>query len=484
MVNFIEIEMIAKNINIIINMTSEKIDDDPYSKEVIDTINSLISAFVHLNNEMNLVFLQYPKSNLNEDMNEIANNFEELIKCYESRESILIKDIFMNKLVLKFNVLYKNLSEFFSNITGVKKIIVIGVNKLSNKIGSLIDKGKYEIIAFISDDVELRGKWLNGIPIHGSEESKWIKYDYVISASNSNWHLQENNSINIYDYIKRYYDYEIYRAYDYYVKCKGSLDSFVTGISYAEVAINTQQLPYNIINLAVSSQDLFYDYEWAKMVLNNNEIAKNIKFAIIGLSYYSFEYDLSKSNFKDRVYMYYSIFKTCHSHPYYDEIIKSYNKFHKVASKIFKRDYMDSIYSLLKENSDSLWESLVSGVMDEEVIERDKWMVEKDCDKNYPLTVEENTMILKKYLSLLKSKEIKPIVVICPVSKHYYSKFSPRIKAEFIDIMNKIKNEFDIEVLDYFESKEFTDQDFYNVSHLNKDGAKKFTKLLNDSIKI
>lgn len=476
--------MIAKNMNIIINMTNKKIDDDPYSPEIINTINSLISALVNLNNEMNLVFSQYPNNNLKEDMDEIAKHFEELIRYYESKESLSIKDIFKNKLVLKFNILYKKLSKYFSNITGIKKTIVIGVNNLSNKIERLIDKGKCEIIAFISDDIELKGKWLNNIPIHGSEEVKWIKYDYVINLDNSNFNFEEKNFININNYIKTYYDYEIYRAYDYYLSCKKPLDAFITGISYAEVAIDTEQLPYNIINLAVSSQDLFYDYKWAKMVLNNNEIGKNIKFAIIGMSYYSFEYDLSKSNLKDRVYTYYPIFKSCHNHLKDNEIINNYNKFDKAASNIFKKDYINLFYNLLRENSDSLWENFVSRVMDEEEIEKDKWMAEKDCDKNYPITVEENAKIFKKYISLLKSKKIKPIVVICPASKHYHSKFSPRIKTEFIDIMNKVKNEFNIEVLDYFESKEFSDQDFYNVSHLNKDGAKKFTKLLNDSIKI
>lgn len=169
---------------------------------------------------------------------------------------------------MKFNLLYKNLSEYFFIITGVKKAIVIGVNNLSNKIEKLIDKEKCEIIAFISDDIKLKGKWLNNIPINGSEEVKWIKYDYVINSDNYNCNFKEKNSIDINDYIKKYYDYEIYRAYDYYIKCKRPLDSFITGISYAEVAIDTEKLPYNIINLAVSSQDLFYDYKWSKMLLS------------------------------------------------------------------------------------------------------------------------------------------------------------------------------------------------------------------------
>lgn len=480
--NFNEIEMIAKNMNIIINMYSKEINDNPYSKEAMNVINSLINTLVKLSEGMNQIFLKYPSNKLSEDIEEIANYFEKLIDCYETKESFLIKDIFVNKLVSKFGVFYKNLSEYFFNITGIKKAIVIGINNISNKIEKLLNNEKCRIISFVSEDANLKGKWLNNIPIHGIEEIKWINYDYIINSDYSVCDLEEKESINIDSFINKYYDYEIYRAYDYYINCKKPLEAFITGISYHEVAIDTKQLPNNIINLAVSSQDLFYDYEWAKMVLNNQEISKNIKYAIIGLSYYSFEYDLSKSNFKDRVCMYYPIFKKCHSHYSSSEIIKNYNEFNQVAPKVLKKDYSDFLFSTFRENSDSLWEKFISGIMDEEEIKKDSWMVEKDCNKNYPITVQENIKILKEYIQLLKTKGIKPIVVVCPTSEHYYSRFSPRIKSEFIDIINKVKDEFNIEVLDYFESKDFTDNDFYNVSHLNKEGAKKFTKMLREDI--
>lgn len=480
--NFNEIEMIAKNMNIIINMYSKEINDNPYSTEAINVINSLINTLVKLSNEMNQIFLKYPSNKLSSDIDEIANYFEKLIDVYETKESFVIKDIFANKLLLKFAIFYKNLSEYFFNITGIKKAIVIGINNISNKIEKLLNDEKCRIISFVSEDTNFKGKWINNIPIHGIEEIKWINYDYIINSNYLACDLEGKEAINIDRFINKYYDYEIYRAYDSYINCKNPLDAFITGISYPEVAIDAKQLPYNIINLAVSSQDLFYDYEWAKMVLNNQKISKNIKFAIIGLSYYSFEYDLSKSNFKNRVFMYYPIFKKVHNHSSSSEIIKNYNEFNQASSKILKKDYIDFLFSTFRENSDSIWEKFIGGVMSEEEIKKDSWMVEKDCNKNYPITVQENIEILKKYIQLLKSKEIKPIVVVCPASKYYYSRFSSRIKGEFIEIMNKIKNEFNIEVLDYFESKEFSDQDFYNVSHLNRNGAKKFTELLKNKI--
>lgn len=48
--------------------------------------------------------------------------------------------------------------------------------------------------------------------------------------------------------------------------------------------------------------------------------------------------------------------------------------------------------------------------------------------------------------------------------------------------MNKIKDEFDVEILNYFDSADFSDEDFYHISHLNKNGAIKFSKLLNDRL--
>lgn len=149
------------------------------------------------------------------------------------------------------------------------------------------------------------------------------------------------------------------------------------------------------------------------MILNNQDIGADVRFAIIGMSYYSFEYDLSKSTLKNRVYKYYPFFRESRNHPLSQEIMNNYIKFEQVASEIFKKDYNSTFYNLLKEKNESSWNYAVSKVMDKEKIEKDKWIIEKDCDKDYPETVNENIKILREYILLLKSKKITPIIVIC-----------------------------------------------------------------------
>lgn len=480
---FFKLEMIAKDMNILLNVTSKELKYNAYSTEVTTNINLLISALVELNTGMEPILLHNPENRLTESMNELAKYFEDIISCYELNQINLIEDIFLNSLTLKFRKFYKDLSTYFCNITAVKKAIVTGVNDLSINIDQLIDTNKCKIVAFISDNNELQGTYIKDIPVFARNEIPFINYDYLIISDYFTCNLEEKVIININDYKKQYYDYEVFRAYASYFNCKNPLDGFITGLSYAEVGIDTSHLPYNVLNVAVSSQDLFYDYQWAKMILTNHEIGSNVKFAIIGMSYYSFQYDLSKSSLKNKVHNYYPFFKTFRKHPSSEEVIENYIKFQQVASEIFVKEYNTILYNLFKDNSESWWDDMVSKAMDKDAIERDKWIVERDCCKDYPETVQENIRILREYISLLKSKEIIPIIVTCPTSKHYYSKFSLRIKEEYMELMNIIKNEFDIQVFDYFESNAFSDEDFYHVSHLNKNGAKKFTMLLNDRLK-
>ncbi|MDD7794389.1 nucleoside-diphosphate sugar epimerase/dehydratase [Clostridium sp. 'White wine YQ'] len=479
---FLKLEMMAKDINILIKTTSEELKYDVYSTVVIDNINLLISTLVELNEGMKVILSQHPENNLTEGLDKLAEDIEAILYSYESNDSILIEEIFIKFLTPRFEKFYKDLDKYFFKITGVKKAIVLGVNDISIHIEELVDCNKCRIVAFISDNSELQGKYINDIPIHKRDEIPLINYEYLIITDYFNCNLENKIIVNINDYIKYHYDYEVFRAYSSYFNCTKPLDGFITGISYAEVGIDTAQLSYDAINVAVSSQDLFYDYQWAKMILNNQDIGADVRFAIIGMSYYSFEYDLSKSSLKDRVYKYYPFFRESRNHTVPQEIIDNYVKFEQASSEIFKKDYNSTFYNLLKAINESSWNNNVSNVMNKEKIEKDKTVIERDCNKDYPETVVENTKILREYILLLKSKKIKPIIVICPTSKVYYTNFSERIKEEYKSIMNKMKDEFDVEILDYFDSTDFLDEDFYHISHLNKNGAIKFTKLLNDRL--
>ena len=73
----------------------------------------------------------------------------------------------------------------------------------------------------------------------------------------------------------------------------GDLDFFATGISYMMAGLSVDDMPLGFgVNLAASSQDIYYSLEIAKRVLLQNP---KVRYAFIGLSPYSFSYSLRDS---------------------------------------------------------------------------------------------------------------------------------------------------------------------------------------------
>ena len=67
----------------------------------------------------------------------------------------------------------------------------------------------------------------------------------------------------------------------------------ITGLSYAHTGTEATIFDLPVLKCTMTSQDLYYDYLFAKRILEIKNSA--FKYAIIGLSPYSFHYDESRS---------------------------------------------------------------------------------------------------------------------------------------------------------------------------------------------
>ena len=101
---------------------------------------------------------------------------------------------------------------------------------------------------------------------------------------------------------------------------------------------------------------------------------------------------------------------------------------------------------------------------------------------DYPETRKENIEIFKSLLSLLKEKNIEPIIVVFPTSELYRPFQNPDTKKRFYEIMNQIKTEYLFSLHDFFDSELFVQSDFADADHLNKKGAYKMTSLINSTV--
>ncbi|WP_394903136.1 chemotaxis protein [Clostridium butyricum] len=337
------------------------------------------------------------------------------------------------------------------------------------------------VICYLDNNKLRWGKYLNERIVLSPNEINKIKYDYIVIASQFCNDIFTQLILNgvcehkIFEYLNFLNDRN--NPFKYKIKIfennKFEYKTLITGISYFVSGINGDKLKYKGMNFAFDSQDLYYDYNIVKYILEKKE--NQIKNVIIGLSYYSFQYDLSLSSMKDNVNLYYQILEKNHNlkfkRNYDNRIIINRHIAECILNKSNNKQYM------LKNKFIPLTEQFVN------LSELGKKQAYLDCNKNYPKTVIENKKIFCKYLELLVKYNVEPIVVICPTSKYYYKNFSKRIKYEFFTIMAEMKKNYNFQYIDYFESELFDDSLFYDVSHLTFEGGMKFTEILNKEIK-
>ncbi len=364
-------------------------------------------------------------------------------------------------------------------------IVIFGTGKASMILESGLNDN-VDIVCYCDND---KSKWLkihNNKIIINPQKIREIEFDYIVIASQFNepiynqlieLKVDRRKILQFFKYLDSNFNY-VKHNLNLLEEQRKNLEVIATGISYMQKAINQEMVCKKLINLANHSQDLYYDCNLIRYVLENykNDLLK-FKYIFLGMNYYSFEYDMSKSAMKGKIPIYYEAIGKSHHMNKIDDVIifKQINE--RIAQNIFKYQENGFVKIDWFENN---FESNTNIFEINEVIGMRQALL--DGNKNYPETVKENIQIFKDYLKILKDNSIKPIVIVCPVSKYYAKYFPQRLKNEFYAIINETSKEYDFQFIDYFNNDLFDDEDFYDVSHLNNKGAEKFTKILNEII--
>lgn len=90
-----------------------------------------------------------------------------------------------------------------------------------------------------------------------------------------------------------------------------------------------------------------------------------------------------------------------------------------------------------------------------------------------------------KIVSKCKEKDIQVLMVTLPAMKMFYDNINPKQTETLYCLVDSLRIVYDnVTYMDFFKSDSlFTVDEMYNPTHLNPRGAKKFTLMLNDSIK-
>lgn len=100
--------------------------------------------------------------------------------------------------------------------------------------------------------------------------------------------------------------------------------------------------------------------------------------------------------------------------------------------------------------------------------------IEKEFNKDYPVTRNENKKKFRDYLELVQ-KDLKTYVVIPPLSKFYVEHIPVHIRQKTIDVIHEAQKEYDFCFLD-FSNKPFSDEYFTDGGPFEFEGSRVFTE--------
>lgn len=260
--------------------------------------------------------------------------------------------------------------------------------------------------------------------------------------------------------------------------CGSQQDSecIIVGDAAVLLGIDPKRLPVTSVNIAAMRQDLYYTYRSLNYVLQQKK--KGWKYCIIGISPYSFRYNLSLSRDDWYSLTYYPVLKDLnHFHIKAEDIESIFN-----VSCLSHNDNLDTSEETGASDMDNLWHiaSTHAQRMNEEIIIDENSRIREEKEDWSEEFVEENVHILLDCLNLCRINHIVPILVGCPFSSVIHGFPGNKELEAFYVILEQVKERIPVHFLDYFLDPYFQTNDFCKVDWLNLQGQEKLTKLLSD----
>lgn len=245
-----------------------------------------------------------------------------------------------------------------------------------------------------------------------------------------------------------------------------NLDTLILGSSHLECGYIASN---NEFNMATTAQDLYYTYNLYKKYSRND--TKNI---VIGYSYFSAFSHILKSSVHNKITPVIKIFSGI---DYQDSDLvtnelRQYEKSAKFSS------YMYIIRNLLIKN---YYGNMNKKAYSDKFNEIDaKKIGEKICHAFFKHP-HDQLVYLKKLIENIEENKQNLFIVLTPILKDY-REYIPNKDTLFKELYDIISDKPCIKLIDYYDSEIFTKEDFVDYEHVNYQGAKKLTKLINDCV--
>lgn len=286
----------------------------------------------------------------------------------------------------------------------------------------------------------------------------------------------------------------VYTAkYDGLMKIKDSVEVIFLGNSHANYGVDPSAFNnFKTYNLANVSQLIYFDRRLLEKVLS--ERVSNLKYVFISIDYHSL---YSSDQGMRNVWTYYAYGIKYKNQNYTKEELSPFlwGYTPKVSISLIKKDIIRHFkYGKIYNNfdvedgvniQDSLWNGFLGFTGQDESLfneEKFKARIEEFEEKRVINERQEIIDDLVGFIKYLRENGIKPILFTTPTYSEYNQYLNHATIIQNKVVINKICEEFKIQYWDYMKDSSFTKNDFFNPDHLNKNGAKKFSSILNNRL--
>lgn len=303
------------------------------------------------------------------------------------------------------------------------------------------------------------------------------------------------------EYVMYNYDYCYLAAMHEKNRAIGA-KTIIVGSSHAMNGIVESCLESGrVINLSISSQDLYYDFEHIKKAVEEGR--QEIEICVINIGYYMMYWDLSCGKTMNYLVptVYYPLLGKLHHYQIIDEydMLKNVDFDRNMFSEQWIRGFVDNwargvfmeestYYGSLKTREKNnilgvkkvIWNELSVDEKEKVAIQRAE---DHNCLKVHKYTREENGILVRAMTEYLVQHDIIPVFVIFPFTAYYNAYIDREYIADIRTVLEELP--YPIEFIDMNDYPGmFDDSDFLDTDHLNLQGALKATKLLNEFISL
>jgi hypothetical protein len=259
---------------------------------------------------------------------------------------------------------------------------------------------------------------------------------------------------------------------------KSSLDSIETlilGASNAYYGINPWYIDGYSFNMAMVSQKLLHDF-----YLLNKYIDKmpHLKTVILPLTYTSLFQIENEGEIKWRKYLYYHFYDHC------PILIPKFSigKYSVLQTLKFKPIKDIILNGSIKRDCDSKgW----SGGYKAQISDLKKaGYLAAERHENGSFNTEKNLLLINNMIKICNNKKVKLVILFTPTLPAYTDNLNQKKLEIMFNEVNRLSYlNKDVYVLNYYYDKRFTMNDFYDGDHLNNYGARKLSKMIDETLK-